>query len=161
MLNLSIRRRHWRLLPHWKRPDDGKDWRQEKKGTTEDEMVGWHHRLNGPEFGWTPGVGVGQGGLAVLQFTESQRVGHDWATELYWTEYNWSWILPPYQDPKFNLRDSFGWIRKESLYCSAGWKGVMPSRLNPNLERAVRSFTVVVRRGSDWLVDTSDLVFVR
>ena len=34
-----------------KDPDDGKDWRQEKKGTTEDEMVGWHHRLNGHEFG--------------------------------------------------------------------------------------------------------------
>ena len=48
----------------WKDPDAGKDWRQEKKGTTEDEMVGWHHRLNGHEFEWTPGVGDGQGGLA-------------------------------------------------------------------------------------------------
>ena len=38
--------------------------RQEEKGTTEDEMVRWHHRLNGHEFGWAPGVGVGQGGLA-------------------------------------------------------------------------------------------------
>ena len=35
----------------WKDPDAGKDWRQEVKGMTEDEMVGWHHRLNGPEFG--------------------------------------------------------------------------------------------------------------
>ena len=35
-----------------------------KKGTTEDEMVGWHHRLNGHGFRWTPGVGDGQGGLA-------------------------------------------------------------------------------------------------
>ena len=35
----------------WKDPDDGKDWRQEEKGTTEDEIVGWHHRLNGHEFG--------------------------------------------------------------------------------------------------------------
>ena len=34
----------------WKDPDAGKDWRQEEKGTTEDEMAGWHHRLNGPEF---------------------------------------------------------------------------------------------------------------
>ena len=42
--------------------DAGKDWRQEK-GTTKDEMVGWHHQLNGHEFGWTPGVGDGQGGL--------------------------------------------------------------------------------------------------
>ena len=46
-----------------KDPDAGKDWRWEK-GMTEDEMVGWHHRLNGHEFGWAPGVGVGQGGLA-------------------------------------------------------------------------------------------------
>ena len=47
-----------------KDPDAGKDWRQEEKGMTEDEMVGWHHRLDGHEFGWTLGVGDGQGGLA-------------------------------------------------------------------------------------------------
>ena len=46
-----------------KDPDAEKDWRQEEKGTTEDEMVGWHHRLNGHEFEETPGVGDGQGGL--------------------------------------------------------------------------------------------------
>ena len=46
-----------------KDPDAGKDWGQEEKGTTEDEMVGWHHRLNGRGFGRTPGVGDGQGGL--------------------------------------------------------------------------------------------------
>ena len=48
----------------WKDPDAGKNWGQEEKGTTEDEMVGWHHQLNGHEFGWTPAVGDGQGGLA-------------------------------------------------------------------------------------------------
>ena len=47
-----------------KDPDAGKDRVQAEKGTTEDEMVGWHHRLNGHGFGWTPGVGDGQGGLA-------------------------------------------------------------------------------------------------
>ena len=47
-----------------KDPDAGKDWGQEENGTTEDEMVGWHHWLNGHGFGWTPGVGDGQGGLA-------------------------------------------------------------------------------------------------
>ena len=58
------------LWPHdakswliWKDPDAGRDWRQEEKGATEDEMVGWHHRLNGHGFGWTPGVDDGQGGL--------------------------------------------------------------------------------------------------
>ena len=47
-----------------KDPDAGKDWRQEEKGVTEDEMVGWHHQLNGPEFEQTPGVGDGQGSPA-------------------------------------------------------------------------------------------------
>ena len=45
-------------------PDAGRDWGQEEKGTTEDEITGWHHRLNGDESEWTPGVGDGQGGLA-------------------------------------------------------------------------------------------------
>ena len=47
-----------------KGPDAGRDWGQEEKGMTEDEMVGWHHWLNGHEFEWTPGVCDGQGGLA-------------------------------------------------------------------------------------------------
>ena len=47
----------------WKDPDAGKDWGQEEKGMTEDEMVGWHHRINGCGSGRTPGVGDGQGGL--------------------------------------------------------------------------------------------------
>ena len=48
----------------WKDPDAGKDWGQEKKGMTEDEMVGWHHWLNGHGFERAPGDGEGQGGLA-------------------------------------------------------------------------------------------------
>ena len=47
-----------------KAPDAGRDLGKEEKGTTEDEMVGWHHWFNGHEFEWTPGVGDGQGGLA-------------------------------------------------------------------------------------------------
>ena len=46
-----------------KDPDAGRDWGQEEKGTTEDEMAGWHHWLDGREFEWTLGVGDGQGGL--------------------------------------------------------------------------------------------------
>ena len=46
-----------------KDPDAGKDWKQEEKGMTEDEMIGWHHRLNGREFEQTPGDGEGQGNL--------------------------------------------------------------------------------------------------
>ena len=48
----------------WKVTDAGKGWRQEEKGMTEDEMVGWHHQPNRHEFEWTPGVSDGQGGLA-------------------------------------------------------------------------------------------------
>ena len=47
-----------------KDPDAGKDWRQEEKGTTEDEMIGWHHQCDGHEFEQAPEVGDGQGGLA-------------------------------------------------------------------------------------------------
>ena len=65
--------------------DAGRDWGQEEKGTTEDEMAGWHHQLNRDEFGWTPGVGDGQGGLAC--FMASQRVGHNWGNELNWAEW--------------------------------------------------------------------------
>ena len=54
----------------------GKDRRQEEKGTTEDEMVGWHHRLDGHEFEQAPGVGDGQGGLACCS-PPGRRVGHD------------------------------------------------------------------------------------
>ena len=65
----------------WKDPDAGKDWGQEKKGTTEDEMVGWHHQLNGHGFGWTLGGGGGLGGLACCS-PWGHRVGHDWVTKL-------------------------------------------------------------------------------
>ena len=64
-----------------KDPAAGKDWRWEEKGTTEDKMVGWHHQLNGHEFGWTLGVGDGQGGLACCS-PWGRRVGYDWVTEL-------------------------------------------------------------------------------
>ena len=65
--------------------DAGRDWRQEERGTTEDEMVGWHHRLDGHGFGWTLGVGGGQGGLACC--------GSWGRKELDTTEWlNWAWF---------------------------------------------------------------------
>ena len=64
-----------------KDPDAGKDWGQEEKGATEDEMVGWHHWLNGHEFKQILGDSEGQGSLACCSPIGSQRVGHDWATE--------------------------------------------------------------------------------
>ena len=69
-----------------KDPDAGKDWGQEEKGMTEDKMVGWHHQIYGHGFGWSLGVGDGQGGLACCGFMGSQRVRHYWVTALNWTE---------------------------------------------------------------------------
>ena len=68
--------------------DAGRDWGQEEKGTTEDEMAGWHHWLDGRESGWTLGVGDRQGGLACCNsWGRKESVGHDWVTELNWTLY--------------------------------------------------------------------------
>ena len=61
--------------------DAGRDWEQEEKGMTEDEMAGWHHWLDGLQSVWTLGVCDGQGGLACCD-SWGHRVRHDWATEL-------------------------------------------------------------------------------
>ena len=74
-----------------KDPDAGRGWGQEEKGTTEDEMAGWHHQLNGHEFGWTPGVGDGQGGLACCD--PWGRKESDTTERLDWTELNWVYIF--------------------------------------------------------------------
>ena len=65
----------------------GKDWAQEK-GTTEDEMAGWHHQLDGHEFEWTPWVGDGQGGLACCN--SWGRKESDMTEWLNWIELNWT-----------------------------------------------------------------------
>ena len=74
-------------VPSWligKDSDSGRDWGQDEKGTTEDEMAGWHHRLDGCEFEWTPGVGDGQGGL---MWSDSWgRKESDMTEQLNWTE---------------------------------------------------------------------------
>ena len=66
-----------------KDPDAGRDWGQEEKGTTEDEIVWWHHQLDGHVFGWTPGVG-GQGGLECCD--SEGRKESDMTERLNWTE---------------------------------------------------------------------------
>ena len=71
----------------WKDPNAEKDWGQEEKGMTEDEMVGWHHWLNGHGFGWTPGVGDGQGGLACCGSWGCKEL--DMTERLNWTESFW------------------------------------------------------------------------
>ena len=70
----------------WKDPEAGKEWRWEEKVMTEDEMVGWHHRLNGHGSGWTSGVGDGQGGLAC-----PGPWGRSWTRLSDWTELSWAY----------------------------------------------------------------------
>ena len=76
------------LMGSWligKDPDSGKDWSQEKKGTTEDEMVEWHHRLYGHKFEEAPGLGDGQGSLVCC----SPWVAKSWTQLSDWTDLNW------------------------------------------------------------------------
>ena len=71
-----------------KDPNAVRDWGQEEKGSTEDEMAGWHHWLNGHESEWTPGVGDGKGGLACCNSWGCKE--SDTTEQLNWTELNWS-----------------------------------------------------------------------
>ena len=68
-----------------KDPDGGNNWRQEEKGTTEDEMVGWHHRLDDHEFEQAPGVGEGQGNLVCRSPWGGQE--SDMTEQLNWPEW--------------------------------------------------------------------------
>ena len=93
----------------WKNPDAEKDWGQDEKGMTEDEMVGWHHRLNGHGFGWTPGVGDGQGGLACCSsWGHKESDTTEW---LNWTELTlWSSEIYPRDQGFFYILKSFNVI---------------------------------------------------
>ena len=64
--------------------DAGRDWGQEEKGMTEDEMAGWHHSIDGREFEWTPGVRDGQGGLECCDSWGCKE--SDMTDRLNWTE---------------------------------------------------------------------------
>ena len=71
-------------IGHLKSPDARKDWGQEEKQMTEDKMAGWHHRLSGHGFGWTPGVGDGLGGLACCSSWGCKEL--DTTERLNWSE---------------------------------------------------------------------------
>ena len=107
-----------------KDPDARKDWRQEENRTTEDEMVGWHHRLNGHEFEQTPGDGEGQRSLAWCKW------GHK---ELGMTERlnnnNWGTLSRRETSSELNLRAN------QEYFTSDGWKGGdqgLPAAEKPN-----------------------------
>ena len=81
-----------------KAPDAGKDWRWEEKGKTVDEMVGWHHWLNGHEFEQVLGVGDGQGGLACCspwgceELDTTEQLNWNELKECLWMEWVMGWI---------------------------------------------------------------------
>ena len=105
-----------------KDPDAGRDWGQEEKAMTEDEMAGWHHRLNGHEFEYTPGVGDKQGGLACCDSWGCKE--SDMTERLNWIEQNWKetphslavtplFLLKPFQqstESTFLLCICLSWI---------------------------------------------------
>ena len=80
----------WEEVTHWKRPNPGKHWRQKEKGTTEDKMVGWHHRLNRHEFEQALGVDDGQGSLACCSPWSLKE--SDTTERRNWTELNWIFL---------------------------------------------------------------------
>ena len=108
-----------------KDPDAGNDWRQEEKGTIEDEMVGWHHRLNGHEFEQTLGTGDGQGSLACCSPWGCKE--SDMTEQLNWLNWSSSRLqrlqifsfgpLSPAESPTQDLRRSvLTWFLSISLY---------------------------------------------
>ena len=122
------------LWPHhaksWligKDSDAGRDWGQEEKGTTEDEIARWHHWPDGREFEWTPGVGDQQGGLACC--SSWGRKESDMTEQLNWTELNAPLSinnLYPYSSPpQSSLLSPVQWVRQIQRYFSL-WKGFKP-----------------------------------
>ena len=95
----------------WKDPDAGKDWGQQEKGTTEDEMVGRHHRLNGQGFGWTLGVGDGQGGLVCCGSWGHKEL--DTTERLNWTDYFFQGGCQPFRISSLPPGD--GWLPSPCL----------------------------------------------
>ena len=108
--------------------DAGKDWRQEEKRTTEDEVVGWRHWLNGHEFEWTVGVGDVQGGLACCSpwVAKSRTQPNDW------TELNW-WFVARlcYEKPYIFGNYFFKVTLRKQFYARSGMTNI---RLNFNVK---------------------------
>ena len=108
-----------------KDPDAGRDWGQEEKGMTEDEMAGWHHRHDGHEFESTPGVDDGQGGLACCD--SWGRKESDTTERLNWT----GWLTTPMQwfwkNSSSNVKN-----KNKNLWVKCCWKtgiSILPKNL--------------------------------
>ena len=130
-----------------KDPDVRKDWRQEEKGTTEDKMVGWHHRLNGYEFEQAPVVGNGQGSLraAVHGVTKSQtRLSN-------WTEYSYSTVLTHTQPALHSTVYYISTLLQQLNYCCLQWIAVVTSiPLSPPPIYLGSDYSLTIFAGKDW-----------
>ena len=102
--------------------DAGRDCGQEEKGTTEDKMAGWHHRLDGREFGWTPGVGDGQWGLACCD-----SWGHKESDMTEWL----NWTEPSYLKKKKELTQQTECHPFKALLTSLALDWCLSGMLNP------------------------------
>ena len=102
--------------------DAGRDWGQEEKGTTEDEMAGRHHWLDGRESEWTPGVGDGQGGLAC--WNSWGRNESDTTERLNWTELN-GFVGSGMSDREHSSRSCTAGV-SQLLFCKGSFTGTQP-----------------------------------
>ena len=90
--NSSTLATSYKELTHWKKNSEaGRNWGQEEKGMTEDDMAGWHHRLDGPEFEWTLGDGDGREMVMDREawYAAIHGVAKSWTRLSDWTELNW------------------------------------------------------------------------
>ena len=123
-----------------KDPDAGRNWGQEEKGTTEDEIAGWHHQLDTHEFGWTSGVGDGQGGLAYC--SSWGRKAWDTTKRLNWTELNWMGFSGG-ASVNADVRDE-GWIPGSERSPGGGKENPLQYSCleNPHGQRSLASYSL-------------------
>ena len=102
--------------------DAGRDWGQEEKGTTEDEMAGWRHWLDGHVSEWILGVGDGQGGLACFDSWGHKEL--DMTERLNWTELNWALVSeePVRLQSMGSLKVPHNWATSLSLFTFMHWR---------------------------------------
>ena len=117
--------------------DAGRDWGQEEKGTTEDEMAGWHHWLDGRESEWTPGVGDGQGGLACCN--SWGRKESDTTEPVIWSDLN---TKEKHKVNGIMFQGSYSFIKNKILILSRLWqiKEAECNSYSCNLNRSIPKY---------------------
>ena len=124
----------------WEDSDLGRDWGQEQKWMTEDEMAGWHHWLDGRESGWTPGVGDGQGGLACWDSWGCKE--SDTTERLNWTEWSSGFPYVLQFTSEFGIKDFMIWTTVSSRSYSCWLYRASPSFAAKNIISLISVLTV-------------------